>query len=169
MNELFEFCENEMAKCHQIIDPILEKYEAKSTLYLLNSPKVSDDDFTTVSKLVQRRDAFAIIANKISYDYVAGIREDESDLDTKRRMIFASAEIVLTEVSQPDVVTIDKMNGVPTAEIVHQSIGCIMEGNLEMAILGLSYALYQEHFEKTNRSDKKLVELAPQVEVSEAT
>lgn len=159
MNDLVEFCEEHMVECSNVINPLLEKYGCKSTMYLLNSKEVSDADFVEVTKALYRRDAFATIANKINFEYVAGIREDEDDLAIKRRMVYAGAEITLNEVSQPDVVTIDRMDGMPTSHIVNQSIGCIMAGNLEMAILGLSYALYQEHFDKTNRSDQKLEEL----------
>lgn len=54
------------------------------------------------------------------------------------------------------LVTWEKLDKQPTANILETSINCMHAGRLEEAALGIVYLLYQKHVKATNKADAKL-------------
>lgn len=81
------------------------------------------------------------------------------EFDNTREGVFAMTGRVLDVVADTPHVSWKKLDSVPTQQTLDTAIGCIMANELELAIFGLMYVLFQRRFEPTNQADKKLKEL----------
>jgi hypothetical protein len=156
MKSLIDLCAAEIAKCDALLQPLYEKYGCDNSFNLLHSETLSDIDREEFLEYVYRKDAYVTLVNKVLAMYQAPFVFEDTDLDAKRRCIFSTAGVVLDRVSDKNFAQLVRMDGIPTTTHVEHALQCIIAGDLEAATFGLMYALYQKHFQKTNRADIKI-------------
>lgn len=159
MKDVIEFCESEINKCNTVLNPLLEKQGFKNVMAFLPIAEVLDKDVHATIKNIHHRDALIKVVNVLNTQYVQGIHQGDPDADSKKRAIYAVGSKVLERVTQEGAAPWERMDGVTTESIQEHLQGCIMANELELAMLGIVYLLYQKHFQKTNRADKMLEEL----------
>jgi hypothetical protein len=159
MKQLLAFIANQAQEHRKVLDDLVAKYEAKNNFDLLRKSDIDPIDREMMLQHAYGLDSLTKVANFYNRVYSGGVFVDDTDVDCKRRAIYDVAEIVLDRVSKEGSPEWDRMNGVPTEQILHHVPGLLMSGELEVAHLGITYALYQKHVQQTNRADKKLEEL----------
>lgn len=156
MNQLIDFCASEIDSIEKLLHPYYEKYECNSSFKLVNLNTVTPSDVKEILELVYKKDAYVSLINKILASYQAPIQPEDLDVEAKRRCIFSVADVLLELVSNPKIITLDKLNSIPSSTVLDHTAQCIMAKDLELATFGLVYLLYQKHFEKTNKADARI-------------
>ena len=149
MKDIVNKCEEEIVKCNAVILPLLKKYGCKSTLGLLHNKTLTQEDLLSSLKFVHRRNAFSEIVNLLHYDLAPEFTEEDEDEDKKKKAFFN----VFNEVLQKPSPAWDKLDAITTDRVRDNLTACIMTKDLEFAVLGIVYLLYQDYFGKTNKGD----------------
>jgi hypothetical protein len=159
MKDIINFADEMIKKINGPLDELLIKHGCTSVMKLLQKTDIPEEDIRTAIKLVHSRDSYITMANYLNRQYSEGVFKGDSDAELKRRCLYSVTGHVLDRVTKPNTPQFSNMDGIPTSSIVDGAIQCIIAGELELAVLGLSYAIYQKQFQKTNRADKKLEEV----------
>jgi hypothetical protein len=156
MKHIIEFCVSEISKCEAELKPYFDKYEVDNSLKLSHCRSLLAEDIIKCTSIVQHKDSYVQLVNRVLEKYQPGMLPSDEDLDRKRRALFSVVETVLTKVSKDGVVKWDTMDSIPTSNHLEQVAQCIMANELELALFGISYILYQKHHEKTNLADRRI-------------
>jgi hypothetical protein len=159
MKDIIEFCKSKIDQTTGPINELLKKHGCRSTMELMRMSEIPEEDVRTAIKLIHVRDSYLTIVNTLGSAYTEGIYPDDPDSEAKRRALYSVSGHVLEHILKPGAPTWEKMDSIPADRVTEMSIQCIMAGELEYALLGLVYTIYQRKFQQTNRADKMLEQL----------
>ena len=161
MKELLDFCVTEIDLSESILQPYYAKYEVKNSfelMNLVNSKPIATEDSAEIFYQLGRKHSYVSLINTHLMGYEPGVMGTDTDVDAKRRFIFNSASVIMDRASGNNIATWERLNKVPSTTHLEHVTQCILASELEFAAMGLMYLIYQKHFEKTNRADKKLAD-----------
>lgn len=146
------------------LNPYIAKYEAKN-VFDLSKKAVGTEDASIVTDLIARRDELVSLCNVIQSKYTVGgfeetkfttsVLNDSTNEDKMRRMVYSTSDVVLDGVKRYSQVTFDGINSMSISTVLDTAMGCLMANELELALAGILYVLYQDKVELTNIPELK--------------
>jgi hypothetical protein len=99
--------------------------------------------------------------------FTGGVGMDD-EKDKFRRVLYKCADLILDKGKDEryEKLTYTRFDGMSTTQILDTAMGCIAANELELALLGISYVLYQDKCELTNKHEiERINKLTAQSEV----
>lgn len=129
-------------------------------------PKTPEEE---QKELVARRSELIQLSNSVMQDYHVGPVdgcgwEGSVGLDAPenkfRRVIYACAGRILDKNREETYkhLTYDKFDKMSMVQILDAAMGCIAANELELAMLGICYVMYQDKFELTNAHELERIQ-----------
>lgn len=145
---------------------------------LIHSALVPKSPEEEQKELIARRSELVQLSNSVMQNYHVGPVDGcgwqgSVNMDTPenkfRRVIYACAGRILDKNREDNFkhLTYDKFDKMSMVQILDTAMGCIAANELELAMLGICYVMYQDKFELTNAHELERVErlTAPEEEV----
>lgn len=136
---------------------------------LIHSALVPKSPEEEQKELIARRSELIQLSNSVMQNYHVGPVDGcgwqgSVNMDTPenkfRRVIYACAGRILDKNREETYkhLTYDKFDKMSMVQILDTAMGCIAANELELAMLGICYVMYQDKFELTNAHELERIE-----------